>query len=86
MCPSTGEAWVAELHCRNRLTAMTDPDVAADLQIGGLTVHLLLEQTVGRAPDTFTVMPQDGFVADPPVMSLDEDAEGVVRVFHWLGF
>ena len=85
LVPVTGEAWVAELRCRNELTAMVNPDVAADLRIDGLTVHLFLEQTVGKTPDSFTVTVPDGFVADPPVLVLDEataaaDAESEVAI------
>jgi hypothetical protein len=84
--PITGEAWVAEIRCVNRLTTMTSPDVAADLHTGDLTVGLFVEQTFGRTPDSFMVTPPDGYVADPPVLVLDEDTAGVVRVMPWLGF
>jgi len=32
------------------------------------------------------VTPPDGFVADPPVLVLNEGAVGVVMVMPWLGF
>jgi len=84
--PIQGEAWVAEVRCRNELTSMTNPDVAADLRAGDLTVGLFVEQTLGRTPDSFAVFPPDGFVADPPVLVLDEGARGVVKVLPFLGF
>lgn len=88
LVPVQGEAWVAEVRCRNELTSMTDPDVAADLRAGDLTVGLMVEQTVGRTPDSFSVTVPDGFVADPPVLVLDEDAVGVVvvRIQPYLGY
>lgn len=86
LVPVTGEAWVAELRCANFLTNMTPADVTADLHIDGLTVHLALAQTFGRTPDSFVVTVPDGFFADPPVLVLDEEARGVIRVSPWLGF
>ena len=80
-----GEAWVAEVRCQNELTSMTNPDVAADLRAGDLTVGLFVEQTLGRTPDSFAVFPPDGFVADPPVLVLDEGARGVVLILPWVG-
>ena len=86
LVPVTGEAWVAELRCANFLTNMTPADVSADLHIDGLTVHLALAQTFGRTPDSFTVTVPEGFVALPPVLVLDEEARGVIRVMEYLGF
>ena len=86
LVPVTGEAWVAELRCANFLTNMTPADVTADLHIDGLTVHLALTQPFGRTPDSFVVTVPDGFFADPPVLVLDEEARGVIRVSPWLGF
>ena len=86
LVPVHGEAWVAEVICRNELTSMTSPDVSAALSIDGLTVQLAVAQTLGRTPDSFMVTPPDGFVADPPVLVLDEGTVGVVRVLPWLGF
>ena len=56
------------------------------MSIDGLTVHLDLAQTFGRTPDTFVVTVPDGFFADPPVLVLDEEARGVIRIAPWLGF
>lgn len=86
LVPVTGEAWVAELQCQNFLTNMTPADVSADLHIDGLTVHLALAQTFGRTPDSFSVTVPDGYFADPPVLVLDEEARGVIRIAPWLGF
>lgn len=86
LVPVTGEAWVAQLECQNFLTNMTPADVAADLHIDGLTVRLDLAQTFGRTPDSFTVTVPEGFVALPPVLVLDEETRGVVRVMEYLGF
>lgn len=86
LVPVEGQAWVAEVRCQNFLTSMTSPDVSAELRIDGLTVNLDLSQTAGRVPDVFTVVPPDGYVADPPVLVLDEDARGVVRVLPYVGF
>jgi hypothetical protein len=86
LVPVEGAAHVAELRCENFLTAMTDPNVSAELQAGDLVVHLSLMQTVGRVPDEFSVTVPDGFIALPPVMSLDEETAGVVLVMPWLGY
>ena len=86
LVPVAGEAWVAEVRCANFLTSMSPPDVAASLQIDGLTVHLEIAQTPGRIPDTFSVIVPDGFVADPPALVLDEETRGVVRVMPWVRF
>lgn len=86
LVPVEGEAWVAELQCQNFLTNMTPADVSAVLLIDGLTVHLALAQTFGRTPDSFSVTVPDGFFADPPVLVLDEEARGVVKVMEYLGF
>lgn len=86
LVPVEGEAWIAELQCQNFLTNMTPADVSADLHIDGLAVRLDLAQTFGREPDVFTVTPPDGFVALPPVLVLDEETRGVVRVMEYLGF
>ncbi len=81
-----GQAWVAEVRCQNFLTSMTAPDVSAELRIDGLAVSLDLSQTAGRVPDVFTVVPRDGFFADPPVLVLDEDARGVILILPFLGY
>jgi hypothetical protein len=86
IAPVTGEAWVAEVWCINELTTMTGADVSADLRIDGLTVHLSIAQTPGRIPDTFTVTPPDGFVAEPADLVLGEELTGVVRVYPYVGF
>ena len=86
LVPVEGEAWVAQVEYANFLTNMTPADVSADLHIDGLTVHLDLAQTFGRTPDTFVVTVPDGFFADPPVLVLDEEARGVIRIAPWLGF
>ena len=86
LVPVDGKAWVAEVHCRNVLTPWMRQPVAAEMQAGGITVDLSLLQTYQDEPDVFTITPQDGFVAVPPVMSLAEDAEGVALVYQWLGF
>lgn len=86
LVPVTGEAWVAQLECQNFLTNMTPADVSADLHIDGLTVRLDLAQTYGRTPDSFAVTVPEGFVALPPVLVLDEETRGVIRIAPWLGF
>jgi hypothetical protein len=51
-----------------------------------MTVHLALAQTFGRTPDSFSVTVPEGYFADPPVLVLDEEARGVIRVVQYLGF
>ena len=85
LVPVHGEAWVAEVICRNELTSMTSPDVSAALAIDGLTVQLAVAQTLGRTPDSFMVTPPDGFVAEPSVLVLDEGTVGVVVIREYLG-
>ena len=85
LVPVEGEAWVAEARCVNVLT-YDQPWTEGDMTAGGITVHLSVLHGPDDVPDTFTLTPPEGFVAVPPVLVLDEDTRGVVRVMPWLGF
>lgn len=85
LVPVEGQAHIAEARCINLLTGY-QPWTEADITAGGLTVHLSVLHGPDRVPDQFVVTPPDGFVAVPPVLVLDEDQTGVVRIIPWLGF
>ncbi len=85
LVPVEGQAHIAEARCVNLLTGY-QPWTEADITAGGLTVHLSVLHGPDRVPDEFTVTVPDGFVAVPPVLVLDEDQTGVVRIMPYLGF
>lgn len=79
-----GEIHVAEVTCINVVTAGNYHD-EAQITSGGISVGLTIDHGPGEAPDRFTVTPPDGYVAQPPVMDLDERTSGVVLVYTWQG-
>lgn len=85
LVPVTGEEYVAVVNCTNRLTHY-QPWTEGDMTAAGMTVHLSVLHGPAEIPDTFTITPPSGFVAVPPVLVLDEDTRGAVRVMPWLGF
>jgi hypothetical protein len=84
LVPIEGRAHIAEARCENVETSGQSL-VEADLTAGGLTVRLVLMQAPGHQPDSFTIVPPDGFIADPQTLVLDEFTSGVVRIFQFVG-
>jgi hypothetical protein len=84
LVPVSGEAHVAEVRCRNVNTSgpYTDSGV---MDAGDLTAHVTIVHGPGDKPDTFTITPQPGFVADPQVLVLDEWTDGTVRIYQFVG-
>lgn len=85
LVPVEGQAHVFEARCRNIETGGYSFLVAADLTAGGITVRLILEQEPGKIPDAFTIVPPDGYFADPSPMILDEFTRGTIRIYEWAG-
>jgi hypothetical protein len=80
----TGQAHVAEVHCRNQISTAV-MRVWADLSIDGLTVQVVIAHVQGEEPDVFTVTPQDGYIADPQTLTLPEWSDGVFRIYPFAG-
>ena len=84
LVPVDGAAYVAEVQCRNVQTsgaAFTEGVMLA----GDLVVHLSVLHGPGEVPDLFTITPPEGYVADPPMLSLQEHSRGVVLIWPWVG-
>lgn len=82
--PTDAPGAVAEVVFDNK-TVHSDELVTFDLTMDGLTVTV--EALVGRGltPDRMTVIPPDGFIADPPEIDVGEDAVGRVLIREWVG-
>jgi hypothetical protein len=85
LVPVAGAAHVAEARCRNIETGGYEAEVGADLTAGGLTVHLRVYQEPGKVPDSFTIIPPDGYFADPGTLILDEFTAGTVLIYPFIG-
>jgi hypothetical protein len=85
LVPVKGAAHVAEARCRNIETGGYEAEVGAELTAGGLTVHLHVYQGPGKVPDSFTIIPPDGYFADPGTLILDEFTDGTVLIYPFIG-
>jgi hypothetical protein len=83
--PTTAPGAVAQVTFVNA-TVHADETVTFDLTLDGLTVTV--EALVGRGltPDRMTVIPPDGYYAEPPEMDVEEDGVGTIIVYPYLGF
>ena len=83
--PTTAPGAVAQVVFDNK-TVHSDEQVTFNLTLDGLTVSV--EALVGRGltPDTFEVIPPEGFYAVPNVLDVAEDQIGVILVLPFLGY
>jgi hypothetical protein len=83
--PTTAPGAVAQVTFVNA-TVHADETVTFDLTLDGLTVTV--EALVGRGltPDRMTVIPPDGYYAEPSEMDVEEDGVGTIIVYPYLGF
>lgn len=83
--PTDAPGAVAEIVFDNR-TVHSDTLERFDLTLNGLTVTV--EALVGRGltPDRMTVIPPDGYYAEPPEMDVEEDGVETIIVYPHLGF
>jgi len=64
---------------RNELT--NGPlDMFLDLTDVGVTVRVVIMQEFGRRPDVVHVLPPPGLIAIPETISVEEGAQGVIRI------
>jgi hypothetical protein len=79
-----GQAHVARITCQNRLTSGASYNEGA-LDAGGLIVGLTINHGPGDIPDTFTITPPDGYVAIPSTLILDENTDGEMLLYPFIG-
>lgn len=84
LIPVEGQSQVADVICHNAVTSGEAWSEGA-MVAGGLVVGLTISHGPGDVPDIFTIIPPEGYVADPPVMVLDEHARGVAVIREWVG-
>lgn len=88
LVPVTGQAHIAEIHCKNRITAGLRTDQGAMEAKGiwiGLTVEHSPEPVTGQEPDLFVFSPDAGLTVVPAEMLVDENGSGVAFVYEWAG-
>jgi hypothetical protein len=83
--PTEAPGAVAEVVFINR-AVHSDADLSFALDMGDLAVTV--DALVGRGltPDRMTVIPPDGYYAEPPEMDVEEDGVGTIIVYPYLGF
>jgi len=64
---------------RNELTT-GQRDFNVMLTDAGVTVLAIVMQEAGDAPDTLIVQPPPGYIAIPATISVEEGAQGVIRI------
>ena len=64
----------------NRLVWGATDLPAATLTLDGLAVVVSVDQRDYRTPDVLVVTPPPGYRADPPVIGVEDDGEGVVVI------
>jgi len=64
---------------RNELTT-GQRDFNVLLTDAGVTVLAIVLQEAGDAPDTLIVQPPPGYIAIPETISVEEGAQGVIRI------
>ena len=83
-----GQAHVAEVHCRNRITAGLGTE-RGRMEAGGIGVGVAIvstsEPVIGQSPDVFSFEPDPGYFVDPPDLVIDEHGADFARVFVWSG-
>jgi hypothetical protein len=83
--PTDKPGAVAEVVFDNR-TVHPDEKSRFDLTLGDLTVTVIALVGRGLTPDRMTIIPPDGYFADPPEIDVAEDAVGRVVLYPYLGF
>jgi len=68
----------------NRLTNSL-PDLAFTLDLGGFEVEVIVTNTPGRLPDTYQVIPPEGYIAIPQILEVEEDGTGRVAIYRMDG-
>lgn len=59
-------------------------EVDVSLYIDGVKIDIRIRQGIGFLPDTMSVSPPPGFVAIPPVISVEEYEQGIVEIHEAL--
>lgn len=83
--PTDAPGAVAEVVFHNK-TVHADEDVRFDLTLDGLTVTVIALVGRGLTPDRMTIIPPDGYIAEPPEIDVAEDDVGWVVIYPYLGF
>lgn len=89
LVPVTGQAHIAEIHCKNRINALTLGPAIGRIDVDGLgiglTIHQTPEKAYGQEPDLFVFSPDAGLAVVPAEMLVDENGSGVAFVYEWAG-
>lgn len=83
--PTDKPGAVAEVVFDNR-TVHPDEEVRFGLTLDGLTVTVIALVGRGLTPDRMSVIPPDGYYAEPPEIDVAEDDLGRVVIYPYLGF
>lgn len=84
LIPVSGQGHVAEVRCKNVHTSGPSRD-AGEMEVAGLTVGLQVFHGPGDDPDDFIALAPDGYFAEPPVLTLNEWASGVILILPFVG-
>jgi len=79
--PAEGEFHFADVTIHNRLVFADTTHTRYDFQIKGEVVIVVPEPRSGNDPDTFTVIPPDGYIAVPDRVTLEEGENAVIKIF-----
>lgn len=85
LIPVEGQSQVADVICHNAVTSGEAWSEGA-MVAGSLVVGLTISHGPGDVPDIFTIIPPEGYVAIPGLLSIAEKADGVAAIVPWLGF
>lgn len=75
----------AVVHFENRMTPFSPHDAPCVVPFGGGEMVIEWHHGPGMLPDDGMVSPPEGFVAIPPVVTIEEEDSGVIRVVPWDG-
>ncbi len=84
LIPVTGQDHIAEVRCVN-VETMGDALTEGVMAVPGLFVGLTVLHGPGDIPDRFTITPEPGFIAVPPVLVIGENQRATALIMQWIG-
>lgn len=69
----------------NGPTYTVDNTLEFSLSVEGMTVDVLIDQGNGFLPDTYTIIPPEGYMVHPRSLSIDEGGDGTFEIYSLEG-